>query len=39
MGAAMPPDAPVLLTLQILLSLAAGPLFWWLTRLIGKAGD
>ena len=38
MGAALPANAPALLGLQIGFSLIPAPLFWWLTRLIGKAG-
>lgn len=38
LGAAMPHNAAALLGIQIGLSMLSAPLFWWLTRLIGKAG-
>lgn len=38
MDAVMPPNALTLLALQVGLSMLTAPLFWGLTRLIGKAG-
>ena len=38
MGLALPSDALALLGLQIAFSMLTAPLFWWLTRWIGKAG-
>ena len=39
MGSALPPQALKLLALQTAYSMLTAPLFWWLTRLIGKVRD
>ena len=38
MAQPLPSDAAALLGIQIACSMVTAPLFWWLTRLIGKAG-